>query len=208
MVSERVRACLITWVALALLGAETRAQEVPLRCEPQGSRDQLAQRPSPYDSVVVRVGNGDAKICYSRPLARGRVIFGDLVPYDMLWRTGANEPTIIHLPFSAEIAGITVGPGKYSIYTVPSTREWVVVVNASTSQGGLTRDEGQFQNQYVPEVRAQEVGRGLVMNESTGESVEQFTIRSEQTGNSSANIVLEWERTRVRIPVRANSAPR
>ena len=130
------------------------------------------------------------------------------MPYDMLWRTGANEPTIIHLPFSAEIAGTAVGPGKYSIYTVPSTREWVVVVNASTSQGGLTRDEGQFSNQYVAEVRAQEVGRGLVMGESTGEYVEQFTIRSEQAGNSSANIVLEWERTRVRIPVRASPVPR
>ncbi len=205
--SRRVRACLIAWVALAVLGAETGAQEVLLSCEPQGSRDQLAQRPSPYDSVVVRVGDSDAKICYSRPRARERVIFGDLVPYDMLWRTGANEPTIIHLPFSAEIAGSTVGPGKYSIYTVPSTREWVVVVNASTSQGGLTRDEGQFTNQYVPEVRAQEVGRGLVMSESTSEYVEQLTIRSERTGNSSANIILEWERTRVRIPVRAGSAP-
>ena len=100
------------------------------------------------------------------------------------------------------------GARKYSIYTVPSTREWVVVVNASTSQGGLTRDEGQFRNQYVPEVRAQEVGRSLVMSEPAGEHVEQFTIRSEQTGSDSAHIVLEWERTRVRIPVRVSSATR
>ena len=206
--SERIGMPLVALVALASLGAEAAAQEVPLGCEPQASRAQLAQRPSPYDSVLVRVGNMEAKICYSRPIARGRVIFGGLVPYDMLWRTGANEPTTIHLPLAAEIAGITIEPGKYSIYTVPSTREWVVVVNASTSQGGLTRDEGQFRNQYVPEVRAQEVGRSLVTSESTGEHVEQFTIRSEQTGSDSANIVLEWERTRVPIPVRVSGAAR
>ena len=206
--SEGIRVRLVALLALSLLGAEATAQEIPLECEPQASRDQLAQRPSPYDSVLARVGNMEARICYSRPIARGRVIFGGLVPYDMLWRTGANEPTTIHLPFPAEIAGITIDPGKYSIYTVPSTREWVVVVNASTSQGGLTRDEGQFRNQYVPEVRAQEVGRSLVMSEPAGEHVEQFTIRSEQTGSDSAHIVLEWERTRVRIPVRVSSATR
>ena len=128
------------------------------------------------------------------------------MPYDMLWRTGANEATTIHLPFAAEIAGIAIEPGKYSIYTVPSTREWVVVVNASTSQGGLTRDEGQFNNEYIAEVRAQEVGRGLAMSESIDEHVEQFTIRSEQTGIDSANVILEWERTRVRIPVRVRGS--
>ena len=128
------------------------------------------------------------------------------MPYDMLWRTGANEATTIHLPFAAEIAGIAIEPGKYSIYTVPSTREWVVVVNASTSQGGRTRDEGRFNNEYIAEVRAQEVGRGLAMSESIDEHVEQFTIRSEQTGIDSANIILEWERTRVRIPVRVRGS--
>lgn len=206
--SERVETFLIALAALALMGAEVTAQEIPLECEPQASGEQLAQRPSPYDSVSIHVGKMEAKICYSRPLARGRVIFGDLVPYDMLWRTGANEPTTIHLPFAAEIAGITVRPGKYSIYTVPSTREWIVVVNASTSQGGLTRDEGQFRNQYTPEVRAQEVGRSLVMRESSDAHVEQFTIRSEQTASDSADIVVEWERTRVRIPLRTSSAAR
>ena len=194
---------MVSLAALALSSDDAQAQEVPLNCEPGASGDQLMQRQSSYDSVSVRVGEVEAKICYSRPLARGRVIFGDLVPYDMLWRTGANEATTIHLPFAAEIAGIALAPGKYSIYTVPSTREWVVVVNASTSQGGRTRDEGEFKNEYIAEVRAQEVGRGLVMSESIDEHVEQFTIRSEPAGVNSTSIIAEWERTRVRIPVRA-----
>ncbi len=199
---------LVALSALALSSAGAQAQEVPLKCEPRASGEQLTQRPSPYDSASVHVGHTEAKICYSRPIARGRAIFGGLVPYDMLWRTGANEPTTIHLPFAAEIAGVAVDPGKYSIYTVPSTREWVVVVNASTSQGGRTRDEGQFKNEYIADVRAKEVGRGLVVSESIDEHVEQFTIRSEQAANDSANIVLEWERTRVRIPVRVRGAAR
>jgi len=204
--SEGIGVRLVALATLALLSAGAHAQEVPLKCEPRASGEQLTQRLSPYDSASVRVGNMEAKICYSRPIARGRVIFGGLVPYDMLWRTGANEATTIHLPFAAEIAGIAIEPGKYSIYTVPSTREWVVVVNASTSQSGLTRDEGQFNNEYIAEVRAQEVGRGLAMSESIDEHVEQFTIRSEQTGIDSANIILEWERTRVRIPVRVRGS--
>ena len=202
--SKGIGVRLVVFTTLALLSGGAHAQEVPLRCELPASGAQLMQRQSPYDSAAVRVGNAEAKICYSRPMARGRPIMGGLVPYDMLWRTGANEPTTIHLPFAAEIAGIALEPGKYSIYTVPSAREWVVVVNASTSQGGRTLDEGQFENEYIAEVRAQEVGRALAMSESIDEHVEQFTIRSEQTGIDSASIILEWERTRVRIPVRVS----
>jgi hypothetical protein len=71
----------------------------------------------------VVVDSARAKICYSRPYARGRVIFGDLVPWDTLWRTGANEPTIIFLNRRATIAGMEVRQGSYSIYTVPGEHE-------------------------------------------------------------------------------------
>ena len=91
--SEGIGVRLVALATLALLSAGAHAQEVPLKCEPRASGEQLTQRPSPYDSASVRVGNMEAKICYSRPIARDRVIFGGLVPYDMLWRTGANaEP--------------------------------------------------------------------------------------------------------------------
>ena len=120
--SEGFGVRLVALTTLALLSAGAHAQEVPLKCEPRASGEELTQRQSLYDSASVRVENMGAKVCYSRPIARGRVIFGGLVPYDILWRTGANEPTTIHLPFAAEIAGIALEPGKYSIYTVPSTR--------------------------------------------------------------------------------------
>ncbi len=177
---------------------------VALSCEPSTpDLTQLAGRTSPYDSVDIGVGDRAARVCYSRPAMRGRKVFGsELVPFDTLWRTGANDPTIIHLPFAAEIAGIKVGPGKYSLYTVPGPARWIVVVNALTTQGGLTRDEGQFKNNYTAEVRAKEAGRSPVARESIPDPVERFTIRWDLAGPTNGDLLLEWETTRVRIPIK------
>jgi hypothetical protein len=168
--------------------------EVPLECSTQPGSQAVAERRSPFDSVRVDVGGRTAQICYGRPSARGRVIFGELVPYDQLWRTGANEPTILHLPFAAEVAGLHLEPGSYSLYTVPGTSQWTLVVNRSTSQWG-------HESRYTPEVEAQEIGRVQVPSERLDQLVETFTIRSEPTA-SGADLLLEWERTRVRIPIR------
>jgi CubicO group peptidase (beta-lactamase class C family) len=183
------------------------ASVAALACEPSDiDQTRLETRRSPYDSAAVRLGSREARVCYSRPSARGRVVFGgEVVPYDTLWRTGANDPTIIHLPFAAEIGGLAVPAGKYSIYTVPGRAGWKVVINRETVRGGLTRDEGQFKNQYTDEVRAQEVGRGTAASEALTEPVEKFTIRSEMKGPDQADLILEWEKTRVRIPIRASA---
>lgn len=151
---------------------------------------------SPYDSTFVPIGSGGAKICYSRPSARGRMVFDSLIPYGRLWRTGANEPTIIHTPMPLRIAGIEVPPGSYSIYTIPGrTGDWQVVVNRSIDQWG---HEGGY-----PDVEAQEVGRAPVPGISIPQPVEQFTIRAERAGPDAANLILEWATTRVTIPVAA-----
>jgi hypothetical protein len=169
-------------------------QPIELVCQPQGMP--LEDRASPYDSVMVDVAGQQAKLCYGRPSLRGRMMIGaEAVPYDTIWRTGANEPTTIHVPFPAEIAGLRVEPGAYSIYTVPREGdEWDVVVNRSTSQWGI-------ETQYTPEVRAQEVGRATVEAESIPQEMETFTITSEETGANAADLVLEWQNTRVRIPI-------
>ncbi|HUF51467.1 MAG TPA: DUF2911 domain-containing protein [Longimicrobiales bacterium] len=172
---------------------------VPLECQPalraDGSvRMALAGRPSPFDSADVRVGNQTIRVCYGRPGVKDRAIYGGLVPYDTLWRTGANEPTILHVPFTAEIAGLRVPPGSYSLYTVPGAGDWTIVINRSTSQWG-------HESSYSPEVRAQELGRARVRTERLDQHVELFTIRGQPAGQG-ADILLEWERTRVRIPAR------
>lgn len=180
-----------------------------LACEPSiANVVALSTRASPYDSADVSVGGQALRVCYSRPAMRGRKVFGtDLVPFDTLWRTGANDPTIIRLPFPATIAGLAVQPGNYSLYTVPGPDQWTVVLNGSTSQGGLTRDDGQFKNEYTADVRAREVGRRPVMRETFTDPSERFTIRSEQTGPASADLILEWETTRVRIPIVRTDLP-
>lgn len=186
---------LIAGIACAS-GAQQAGAQVPA-CAPMTENMALEGRASPYDSATLVVNGQTAKICYGRPSARGRtMIGGDAVPYGQLWRTGANEPTTLHLPFAAEVAGIRLEPGSYSLYTMPGLEQWVVILNRSTSQWG-------HEGAYSPEVRAQEVGRGMAPSQRLGEHVETFTIRSEPAGSGAATLVLEWEHTRVAIPVRA-----
>jgi DUF2911 family protein len=159
----------------------------------------LEGRKSPLDSLTFTLSGKQVKVCYGRPSARGRVMLGGAdIPYGKLWRTGANEPTIVYTPVSLSLAGIRVGPGVYSLYTVPAKSEWEVIVNRSISQWGK-------EDQYTDEVKAQEVGRAKVKSESTGKPVEIFTIRAEPRGNQAASLVLEWEKTRVTLPVQAAS---
>lgn len=184
-------------------GAEAASEETAVvqetqsvACAPMTANMALEGRSSPYDSTTLSIGGQTAKICYGRPSLRGRnMIGGEAVPYGQLWRTGANEPTTIHLPVAASIAGIEVQPGSYTLYTIPGLTEWVVIVNRSTSQWG-------HEGRYTEAVRAQEVGRGTAPATTIAEPVEMFTIRS-QPADGGAALLLEWQNTRVTIPVRA-----
>jgi hypothetical protein len=154
----------------------------------------LEGRKSPLDSVSFRLSNQTIKVCYGRPSLNGRVMIGGSnVPYGKLWRTGANEPTIFYAPVPLTLAGISVQPGVYSLYTVPGRQDWEIIVNRSVSQWG-------HENQYTDEVKAQEVGRAKVKTETINKPLETFTIRAEPQGKK-ASLILEWEKTRVRIPV-------
>ena len=164
---------------------------IAVACEPSQNMP-LEGRASPYDSTAFNIGGAPSLVCYGRPSVRGRTIFGDLVPYGQLWRTGANEPTVIHLPVAASIAGIEVEPGSYSLYTVPGEQQWEVIVNRSTDQWGI-------ENQYEA-VADQEVGRATVPAEATSGLVEVFEIRAEPRGDG-ADLILAWENAQVRIPV-------
>ena len=176
----------------AAADAPIRPQEEP-SCAPMTDRMPLDGRISPYDSAVVAVGEGTAKVCYGRPALRGRtMIGGEAVPYGQLWRTGANEPTTLHVNIPVAIAGIEVEPGAYSLYTVPREGDsWTLIVNRSTSQWG-------HESRYTPEVRAEEVGRAPVPHESLEAPVEQLTFRGMEDGSG---LVLEWQNSRVRIPI-------
>jgi hypothetical protein len=154
-------------------------------------------RKSPLDSLTFTVADKPVKVCYGRPSARGRVMLGgSQIPYGKLWRTGANEPTIFFAPIPVRVAGLKVPPGVYSLYTVPGQREWEIIVNRSTSQWG-------HEDQYTDKVKAQELGRAKVKGETLTPPVETFTMRAEPAGENAASLLLEWEKTRVRIPMEA-----
>lgn len=154
-----------------------------------------AGRKSPLDSLTFTVAARQLKVCYGRPSSRGRTMLGgDAVPYGALWRTGANEPTVLYTPVALTVAGISVPAGAYSLYTVPGAGEWEIILNRSITQWGE-------ESNYTEAVKAAEVGRATVKTETLTSPIETFTIRGEGA-NVGGALVLEWERTRVRIPIR------
>ena len=157
----------------------------------------VAGRQSPLDSLTFTAGGQTVKLCYGRPSARGRtMIGGEAVPFGKLWRTGANEPTVIFTPVALDIAGVKVGPGKYSIYSVPNEKEWVIIVNRSTSQWG-------HESTYTKEVEAQEVGRGKAPAQKLSKPVDTFTIVPHPAPGEVQHLYLDWESTRVVVSVKA-----
>lgn len=162
-------------------------------------RGNNAPRQSPNAMVGQTFGTTEAVITYGRPLARGREIFGGLVPFDAVWRTGANEST--NLTTSGELVVTDadgsehrVPAGVHSIYTIPAADgQWTVILNSATSWG----------TQY------DEASDVLRFSASASEApyTEQFTIQFEQVDATSGALVLLWETTRVAIPVSAPGAP-
>jgi len=168
-------------------------QAASFTCWIRGPADKLAERPSPLDSSAVQLGGGTIKLCYGRPSARGRKVMGELVPFGQPWRLGANEATSIHLPFAAEIAGVRVEPGTYTLYVIPGASKWQIVVNRGVQRWGVPIDK---------DVRAADVGAGTVNTESLGAPVEMLTLKFAPATGNATELVFEWEKTRVRIPIR------
>jgi hypothetical protein len=177
---------------------------VRLECASGGIAAQ-GDRPSPRDSLRFEVGGRPALLCYGRPSARGRRVFGDLVPMGELWRLGANEPTVLHLPFRATVAGVRVGRGKVALYAVPEVDAWELVLNRSTRQWGLTRPErGRdgvlYPNAYTPVVARAELGRATLPMHAVPH-VERLTAGAVEVDARRTDIRFEWETSRVVVPV-------
>ena len=189
------RAAAVLTVAAALLPVAGTIFPAPLGARLPCSRNWSSPaswmlRSSPMGSTVIQIEGVTLRICYGRPAARGRTMLGGpRVPYGQLWRTGANEPTTLITPTGAVIAGVEIPPGRAALYTVPGPETWEIVLNASTSQWGI-------ESEYTEEVRAQELGRAIVPSERNDRFVERLTFTPDSGG-----VLLEWEWTRVRIPV-------
>ncbi len=153
-------------------------------------------RASPIHSATAILGSSRLKICYGAPGARGRkMLGGSPVPFGRLWRTGANEPTTLRIGGAVTIAGILVGPGRVSLYTVPGPETWELIVNRSTGQWGL-------ESEYTPGVAAEEIGRVILPSERVTDFSEQLRFEFEPGATPDAStLVLRWETTRIRIPI-------
>jgi hypothetical protein len=160
-------------------------------CWIRGEASRLAERPSPLDSVIYALGADTLKVCYGRPSVRGREIMGGVVPFQSPWRLGANEATTLYVPFGGRVAGVALEPGRYSLYVVPTAEQWTIVVNREPARWGLP---------ISPVVQERDVGRGTVPVERLEQPVEMLTMRFEPRGNA-ADLIIEWERTRVRVPI-------
>lgn len=144
---------------------------------------------SPADSTSAIVGGDTLEIRYSSPAMRGRPIFGALVPFGQVWRTGANAATSFVTTVDVDINGVTVPEGRYTLYSIPERTgegvgSWQLIVN---------KQVGQWGTEYHPE---QDLVRIPLKVSSTAEPVERFDISLEPSGEKRAMLALEWERTR------------
>ncbi len=163
-------------------------------CEPS-PRMALEGRASPFDSASVALAGGAVKVCYGAPSLRGRTMLGgEDVPFGRIWRFGANEPTILHTTIPLSVGGVAVPAGSVALYATPDEGHWEVFVTRSTEHWGI---------QITPEVRAQEIGSFHVEPRTLDAPVERLVFRFEEAGTRSATLVMEWQTTRIEIPVTA-----
>lgn len=154
---------------------------------------------SPKATVFQTVGLTDVEIVYCRPAARGRAVFGNLVPFGKIWRTGANENTTISFSDDVVIDGKTLPKGKYAIYTVPKIESWEVIFYSSTNNWGNPEvwNEGNV------------VLRTTVKEEALVKPVESFTIGINDLDANSANLDFAWENSsasmRFEVPTQKNT---
>lgn len=161
-------------------------------CWIRGERRDLELRISRLDSATVELADGTVKVCYSRPRKLGRPIMDRLVPFGEPWRLGANEATVLHLPFPATVAGVALEPGSYSLYAIPGESTWRIVVNGNARRWGIPIDE---------EIRKRNIGSGTVPAERLEKTVGKLTIRLRRLSSDSAKMRIEWERTGVSVPI-------
>jgi hypothetical protein len=143
---------------------------------------------SPRDSVQEVFAGKALSVVYGRPSARGRKIMGGVVPYNQIWRTGANEATTIRTDADLVLGGKTVPRGTYSLYTLPSKSSWQLVMNKEIGQSGLV---------YHQQL---DIARVKLQKSALRNHVERFTVSIERVSPNSGVLKLAWEKTQLSIP--------
>lgn len=146
--------------------------------------------PSPTQTIKQDFGIGSIELNYSRPSMKGRKIFGDLVPFGNVWRTGANNATILNFTDSVTIGGTKIAPGKYGLLSIPNKDQWTLII---TKQLNVTSPAAYKQESDVVRVNAKTV--------TTKETEETFTMQFANVKPNSTDLEISWENTKVTLPI-------
>lgn len=147
---------------------------------------------SPASKISQQIGLTEVGLEYARPSAKGREVFGALVPYDKIWRTGANASTKITLSESAKIGGNEIEAGTYALYTIPGENSWTIIIHSNTKMRSLAGDVYK---------QADDKFRFKANPKKLGEHVETFTLQFADVTASTMNLQLTWANTLVNIPI-------
>jgi Protein of unknown function (DUF2911) len=163
---------------LAVAGIALRAQQ------------DKASRPSPPAKAECKIDGKTVTVDYSSPRAKGRKIFGSLVPYGQVWRAGANEATALATSGDINIGGKTVPAGKYTIFAIPAEDKWTLVISKKTGEWGTAYPGPD-----------NDLARIDMKVSKTSAPVENFTIAFDQKG-STCTLRMEWENTNASVDIK------
>ncbi len=151
------------------------------------------QRVSPHEQASATIGGKKITIDYGRPYLKGRkAVGGALAPYGQVWRTGADEATMLTTSVDFMIGDLKVPAGSYSLFTIPGPDSWTLIVNKTAKQWGAFKYE-----------EATDLGRTKMKVEKTPSPVEQFTINIVPGSGNNGTLVMEWENTKASVPLKA-----
>jgi hypothetical protein len=157
----------------------------------QATQQEPQHRLSPVVIERATVGDTYMKVVYGQTWMRGRTVFGELVPYDQVWRTGANEGTEIYFQSDVTFGGKHVPAGLCTLFTIPGESAWTIILNSRLGQWGLRGYNAE-----------QDIARVEVPVATTDDPVEGFSIRFlEDEGDADLQLTISWERTSVSVPV-------
>ncbi|HRF19896.1 MAG TPA: DUF2911 domain-containing protein, partial [Chitinophagaceae bacterium] len=146
--------------------------------------------PSPSQTIKQDFGLSSVELSYSRPAMKGRKIFGDLVPFGKVWRTGANNATTLTFGEEVTIGGTKVPAGKYGLLTIPDKKSWTIIISKQTD---VTSPAAYKQDQDVVRVEA----KTMEMNST----MESFTIQFADVKPTSCELHIMWDKTAVALPI-------
>ena len=150
-------------------------------------------QPSPKQTITQDFGQGSIEVVYSRPAVKGRKIFGDLVPFGTLWRTGANSATKISFTEPVFINGKMIDTGSYALYTIPGKDTWEIIINKGFKNSGA-----------VGYTEADDVVRLKVPVKKNKNKVESFTIQLDDIMPTTCELNIMWDKTKVSVPIVAD----